>query len=297
LKFRAYPLVVVQLLLFAQPLRLPSEYDLGKVDSQLSVLGRRVRGQAHLLERRDYVVDERVSNQIVDAIVLDNDVEHVGQLRHRVVLFNEDLLGPRGQCQVAVVHAGWKRRGKDLKSLPNNDLGLRGVGLEQRVEHLQDDSLVDGELADDVAEEKVAVVFIEGVDAGLSQQTGPREGHETTELSALLLVVDIVDVVVSVLDEEGAELEEKDADGVGGGGGAGAGVRVDYFVDEDADEVVVGVRVGLGWASDELHVLVVLEAELEAGNEDVLEDVGFVAVGVSEGAGVGGCGDWGGGGC
>jgi len=158
------------------------------------------------------------------------------------------------------------------------------------VEHLQDDSLVDGELADDVAEKQVAVVFVEGVDAGLGQQTGPREGHEAAELGALLLVVDIVDVVVGVLDEEGAELEEKDADGVGGGGGAGAGVRVDYFVDEDADEVVVGVGVGLGRASDELCVLVVLEAELEAGNEDVLEDVGFVAVGVGEGGGVGGCG-------
>ena len=54
--------------------------------------------------------------------------------------------------------------------------------------HLQHDTLVNGELGDDVREEQVTVVLGQRVDAVLRQQTRPRERHQTTQLVALLPV-------------------------------------------------------------------------------------------------------------
>ncbi len=85
---------------------------------------------------------------------------------------------------------------------------------------------------------------------------------------------------MGVLDKQGAELEQENPDRVGGGVRA---VRIDYSVDENADDVGVAVGVGLGRATDQLGMLVVLEAVLEAWYQDVLEYVGFEAIGVFEG--------------
>ena len=53
---------------------------------------------------------------------------------------------------------------------------------------------MDGELGDDVRQKKVAVVTGGRVDAVLAEQAGPRVGHQTTELVALLFVAGVVDV-------------------------------------------------------------------------------------------------------
>lgn len=44
--------------------------------------------------------------------------------------------------------------------------------------HLKDDALVDGKLGDDVGQKEVAMVLGGRVDAVLTQQAGPGEGHQ-----------------------------------------------------------------------------------------------------------------------
>ena len=202
----AWICICVEYLQVADSLHLPAEDALGEVDGEQAVVGRRVGGEADALQRADEVVDERVAYEVVDAMVLDNDVEHVRELEERVALLDQYLLGPRGEREVAVLDARGKEGREYVERLSHDHLGLGRARLEQRVKDLEDDALVDGELGYDVAEEQVAVVLVERVDARLGEQARPRERHEAAQLGALLLVVHVVDVRVRVLDEERAQL-------------------------------------------------------------------------------------------
>jgi hypothetical protein len=126
-----------------------------------------------------------------------------------VVIFNENLFGPRGQRDEALVGARCKRGREYVQCLANDELGLGRVRLEQRVKHLEHDALVDGKFGDDVSEQEQAVVLVERIDARLGQQTRPGECHETTQLGALLFVVHVVDVVVRVLHKKRAQLQQE----------------------------------------------------------------------------------------
>ena len=60
---------------------------------------------------------------------------------------------------ISVLHPDGHHRGQYVQGLPHDGPGLQGVGLQQTVEHLQDNALVDGELHDDVGQQEMAVVL------------------------------------------------------------------------------------------------------------------------------------------
>ena len=147
------------------------------------------------------MIDQRVPNQIVNLVILHNYIEHMRQLWYRVILFDENLLGPRGQRKVGVFHACGKRRAEYFERLSHHNLGLGRICFHQRMKHLQHDSLVDGELGNDVTEQQMTVILVKRVHTRLGKQTRPREGHEASQFGALLFIIHVMYVIVSVLYE------------------------------------------------------------------------------------------------
>ena len=75
------------------------------------------------------------------------------------------------------------------------------------MEHLQDNSLVDSKLGNDVREKKMSVVFGSWVYTLFGKKTRPSEGHETSQLGPLSFVVGVVDVRGSVFHQQRGELK------------------------------------------------------------------------------------------
>ena len=76
---------------------------------------------------------------------------------------------------------------------------------------LENNSLVDGKLGNNVSKEQVSVVFGGRVHTLLGQETRPSKGHETPELGSLSFVVGVMDVGGCVLHQQGGKLEQEDA--------------------------------------------------------------------------------------
>ena len=76
--------------------------------------------------------------------------------------------------------------------------------------HLQDNLLVDGKLGDDVGQKQVTTVFTGRIHAGFGQQARPSKGHEAPQLAIAWFVV-VVNVVGSVLHQQGGELQQADS--------------------------------------------------------------------------------------
>ena len=60
---------------------------------------------------------------------------------------------------VSVLHTYGYYWSQYIKSLSDNSSGLESVGLQERVEHLQDYPLVNGETSNDVSQQEMAVVL------------------------------------------------------------------------------------------------------------------------------------------
>ena len=93
------------------------------------------------------------------------------------------------ETYISVLHASGHGGREYLQRLSYDSPRLHRVRLEQRVEHLEDDTLVDGELGDDVREQQVAVVLGGWVHAVLGEQARPGEGHQPPQLVTLFSVV------------------------------------------------------------------------------------------------------------
>lgn len=59
----------------------------------------------------------------------------------------------------------------------------------------------------------MSAVFASWVYAGLGEQAGPREGHQSTQLAVAVLVV-VVDVVGGVLHQQRSTLQKVNPQGV-----------------------------------------------------------------------------------
>ena len=79
---------------------------------------------------------------------------------------------------VSVLHSDRDDWSKDIESLSHNPSGLKSVGLQEAVEHLQNYPLVDGKSGNDVGQQEVTVVL-----GGWVLENGSKiEGREMVRL-------------------------------------------------------------------------------------------------------------------
>lgn len=70
-----------------------------------------------------------------------------------------------------------------------------------------------GEFGNDVCQQQVSAVFAGGIHTGLGEQTGPRKGHQTAQLTVAVLVV-VMDVVGGMFHQQCGILQEVDTQGI-----------------------------------------------------------------------------------